>query len=483
MKIVFLLCLCLFTLFNLNAINSFFSQDDFFHLRTIMNKKVSDIPSFYITRLEGQTFYRPLSRESYNLVSFKLFGLNPLPYHLINVLLILINLGLIIIFLSLFTRKVLPILLMLPLFLLSSIHNIELYYLSSVQILLSSAFILSSIISFVLFLRSKLKVYILFSLLFYCIALLSHESAIILPVILFFLNFLVFKLTIRKNVVYILMFVILAIIYLFSISTLFDLPKQEVYRPTFNLNNIFNSLVWYISWSFGLPEILTDFVSSKFLIKKEFISWYGEYAKITFPLIFVYVGMILLHLLIYFKSFIKNRLLLFFIFSFFISISPFLFFPQHKFIYYLGLPIVFFCAGLSLILSIIWKGKGFNKTMVLVILFSFSFVSLQTINLNSLTHWAAKRPKAAKSLLDQFENSYPNPKKGSKFYILDDPSYPAISKEWGTSSKQAFYILSGSDAVQLLYKDTNMKVFYQAFNNFPQLVSKDLLYLVARFPY
>ena len=86
--------------------------------------------------------------------------------------------------------------------------------------------------------------------------------------------------------------------------------------------------------------------------------------------------------------------------------------------------------------------------------------------------------------MEQFTKEYPFVPKGSTFYILDDPSYPYIAKEWGTSSKQAFYILSGSDALKLLYKDTSIETYYQAVGGLPKGVDeKKVINFIAKFPY
>src|SRR3990167_10367730 len=81
----------LVALFLSDSLFSYFSQDDFFHLRTIMDKSLSSIPSFFISEQKEYAFYRPLSRETYNLLMYRLFGLNSLIFHLVNFTLIILN--------------------------------------------------------------------------------------------------------------------------------------------------------------------------------------------------------------------------------------------------------------------------------------------------------------------------------------------------------------------------------------------------------
>ena len=112
----------------------------------------------------------------------------------------------------------------------------------------------------------------------------------------------------------------------------------------------------------------------------------------------------------------------------------------------------------------------------------YLLISDNTLQINKITYWAAKRAKSAAFILKDMKNKYPDLEKGSNIYVTDDPNYPFISKEWGTSSKQAFTILSGSDAFKLLYKDSTIKTYYESLVKPPQGLDKLTIY-EARFPY
>ena len=191
--IIYIPLVLLVFLLQINPISSYFSQDDFFHLRIIMDKEFRDIPGFFVSSLEGQTFYRPISRETYNLVMYKLFDLNPLPFHMVNLGLIILNL----VFMSKIIRNLTSSLVIVffsgLIFSISSLHSIEIYYLPSVQTLLSTASALLSIIFFTKFIQVGNLNYLLASILFYSFALFCHESAIILPGILFLIYFFLKK--------------------------------------------------------------------------------------------------------------------------------------------------------------------------------------------------------------------------------------------------------------------------------------------------
>ncbi len=447
-----------------------------------MDKNITDIPSFFTESLVGQTFYRPLSRETYNLIMYKLFGLNPVPFHMVNLFLILVNVRLLSLFVKNLTGNSLPAIFTAFIYLFSSVHDIELYYLASVQTLMMTTFALVSLLFYLKFLKSRILNYYLASILSFLLALFCHESAIMVLAMIFLITF-VNRGGIRQKVRFLFPIVILGFLYYLSVWDRSNLPNQQVYKAIFQPKAVLNTLSWYVLWSFGLPEMLVDFVKPKLVLKSEFILWYGDFAKIVFPLTFFVVS--ILSIIIWsLRKIIFAKDFLFFIASFLISISPFLFFPQHKFVYYLSLPIIWFSAALGLILALLWRVGNFQKGIAACILLAFMMISFETISLNSKTHWAAKRAKSAEVLIEQFKKDYPSVSKASIFYITDDPNYPVIAKEWGTSSKQAFYILSGSDALQLLYKDPSIKVYYEAIENPPKNLSQNkIISLTAKFPY
>ena len=463
---------------------SYFSQDDFFHLRLVMDKKISDIPWFFTNFLEGQTFYRPLSRETYNLLIYTVFGLNPLPFHVVNLLLILANLVLIYLTIRKLNKNHFLAYFTLIIYFFSSIHSIELYYLASVQTLMATTFSLFCLQFYINYFTERNINYYLSSILFFLISLLCHESAIVLPGIIFLTNFVIQGPTLKEKTLLTLPFIFLSIFYFTTTIDLSNLPKQQIYQPVFQIKTILNTLGWYILWSFGLPETIVDFVKPGFILKEEFIIWYRDYVKIVFPLLFIAISFLIMKVWFQRKTLFSEFFLFFAIGSFIISISPFLLFPQHKFVYYLSLPIIWFSTALGFILANSWKAGNIYKLLTILMLISFIIISYQTNTLNITTHWAAKRAKAAEVLIQQIKLDHPSVPKGSVFYIKDDPYYPDIAKEWGTSSKQAFYILSGKDAVQLIYNDLTIRAYFEDVNDLPLNVDpQKIITLTAKFPY
>lgn len=470
---IFILGISILLILNLSGLFSYFSQDDFFHLNSIADKQLGDLPKFYIERKDYQTFYRPLSRETFNFLMYKVFTLNPLPYHLFNLFLI-ISISFLIykLVIKILKNQLIGYLAVL-IYLLSAVHNVELYYLASVQNLLMTLFSLSSFYFYIYFKESNNKKHYFFSVIFFILGILSHEQAIVLPGLLLLLELFFFKKVTWK----LLPFFIITAVYLIWSYFFINLPKEAVYNPIFNFKSILNTLSWYIVWSFGISEILVDFMGHNLNFNFNFFKWYPWYVTTTFASLFMLTIALFITLVVK-RNFLKWNHIILYIGLFIVSILPFLFFPQKKFVYYLELPIVWFSILLAIIFSV-YK----SKLLIISLLFMILAISYQTTNLNKITYWAAKRADAAEILLKTIKKTYPNPKKGAIFYIKNDPNYPFIAKQWGSSSKQAFYILSGENALQLIYRDKAIKAYYEDINPPLKETIDKLLPIKAEFPY
>lgn len=468
------LIILLLSLYFYNPLTSYFSQDDFFHLRSIMDKSLFDIPGFFLSTQKEYAFYRPLSRETFNLLLYKSLGLNASVFHLINFALILFNGFLIYRFLNLKFPNLSNFVIFFTLipYLFSAIHSIELYYLASVQNLLSASFILLGLI----FLEKRLL-----SIPFFILAIASHESAVVFIPIAAFLKLLNWDRLSWKNskdlILYLLPFILIFFIRIIMHIYGFGLARQSEYLPNFSLQGIINTFIWLSLWSFGLPEMLVDFMTLTLNFNPNLFKYYNYYTNAIFPLFILMIfsgGFLILK-----KR--PSRNLLFFVAAFLFSMTPYLFFPSHKFVYYLSLPIIWLSILIGIILSHGLQYTGISRLLVITFLIAYLIISSQTIRLNQETHWAAKRAESARFILSDLQKHYPSVEKGAIFYIRNDPDYPFIAKEWGSSSKQAFYILSGSDAFKLIYKDSTIKVYFEDVTG-PPNENNPIIY-VAKFPY
>lgn len=483
-KVYFLILFIIFPIFFFNhALFSYFSQDDFFHLRQVMDKNIYSLSVMLVPGASSeQTFYRPLGREFYNFVMINLFGVQPLPYHLVNLSLIIANGFLMYNFIKSFSLNKAVSVIALVVYITSAVHSVELYYLSSIQTILSTTFILLGITSYYFFLKVYQLKYWFFSIFCFLLAILSHESGLVFTGLLASLHLFFKSINLKKMFVYLSPFALLSLIRIFISFSLAALPNQQVYQPVFSIMSITNSIVWFTLWSFGLPEMLKDFITLRFTVNPNLFKWYGSYLNVLIPTFITMISVLMYAFIKFRKKFIVERHTLFYLTAFIISISPFIFFPNHKFVYYLTLPLIWFSALMSVLLYSLWSGKKLAKFLVVIFLGSYILLSYHTISLNKITHWSAKRSRAAQFLISDIKAKYPQVAHNTIFYLKKDPDYPQISPEWGSSSKQAFYILSGSDALQLNYRDTSLKVMYEDIDALPKEQDKVITY-TAKFPY
>lgn len=462
-----------------------FSQDDFFHLRAIMDKEYASIPSFFLSLQKEYAFYRPLSRETFNLLMYKNFGLNPFPFHAVNLVLIIANISTIYLIAQKLLKKFIFAFVAALLYAVNSIHSIELYYLASVQTLLATFFLLWSTFFYLVFIKKNSFLNYCLSIICFILGLLSHEISIVFVGVIFSLEIIINRKKIwdKRLAVRLLPFTLIGVFYLINTALLYRLPNQQVYQPVFSVKSMVNTLSWYTLWVVGLSELLIDFIGPKLAVNPNLLRWYGDYLKVVLP-IFIFWGISLGCIFITFrKKILGNRIFWLLIFTYLFSLSPFLFFPQHKSSYYLTFASSWFSLLLALLISFAWERQKMMKVWVVFVMLAFVVISYQTLKLNQLTYWAAKRGKAAYYLLSDIKKSNPQVAKGTIFYIKNDPEYPFIAKEWGSSSKQAFYILSGADALKLLYKDPSIKVYFEDMGGLPKDSQPPIISHIAKFPY
>lgn len=486
-SLIIIALVILMAVFYKDPLNSYFSQDDFYHFSEIWQMNFSDIPPLFIPGAATTQFYRPVTREIYNMLMYKTFGLNPLPFHFANLLLIILNGLIFITILKKLSVGKFEIIFTAAIYFFSAVHSIQLYYLSAIQTMISTFFVLTAILSYIISREKGARSYYLLTVILYVLAILSHESSAILPVLIGFyelVNLPKWSINNFKKIFYLILPFAIILLVRILISILFlEMPEEQVYKPVFAIGPVFNTLVWFTLWTFGLPEMLTDFATLSLNFNPNLFKFYSYYTNTVFPLFLLILITILLTLLGKINNNLKDKNLWFLGLSYAISLSPFLFFPNHKFVYYLTLPVLFFSGFCGLLLGKYWYLGRSHKFLIITFLVGYLAISYQTINLNKITHWAAKRAQSANFLVRDIKNKFSNSAKGSVFYIKNDPNYPFIAKEWGTSSKQAFYILSGPDAFRLIFNDPDIKTFYEDITGPPKDSPKNLLIYEAVFPY
>src|SRR4030065_1319697 len=87
-KLILLLIILLSFVIFYPSLFSFYTNDDFFLLKISNAKTITDVINFYNLKQgpEGLGMYRPLAMQSFFMLAWKIFDLNPLGLHVISFL-------------------------------------------------------------------------------------------------------------------------------------------------------------------------------------------------------------------------------------------------------------------------------------------------------------------------------------------------------------------------------------------------------------
>src|SRR3990167_4364301 len=369
--------------------SAYFSGDDFFMFKiSLTNGSFGEfikLLGIYPFEERGIAFYRPLFREILHNIYFNFFGLNHIPFRILLMGVHFINISLVYFLIQNILKKRFLSFFVALFFGISSANVATLYYIpGGIE---SSGAVMFALLTIIFY---KLKKYLL-SLVIFLLALSSHEIILATPLILLALSS-------KKALIKLIPFFLLSAILLYIDTAKIGFSPGEVqYKFIFNPKIIGQSFIWYLSWGFGIPEMLQDFV-----------------LPALWGIIF----------------YITNTL---------------------------------------------------PKTLLFIFIISSLFLNIASIKLGEQTHWAATRGKTAQKLIKELRSTYLSLPKGAAIYFANDPAYPYLTKEWGGTSKQASFILNGADALQLLYKDPFLQVFYEDLGGIPKGFPPDKIYsLVAR---
>ncbi len=424
------------------SLANFFSADDWFHLRVANINRLSEFINFFSFTKTVQTiaFYRPLPTQVFFFIFQKLFGLNPLLYHLFALLcfgfsLYLIN-KLAVILLSSQKKALIATLI----YGFSVSNFTRLYFLSAFQEIALVSFACLCLLAYLN--NQKWR-----SLAFFILALLSKETAVVIPLIILIIDWYRKKVELRRLAPY---FLVLAP-YLYLRLFRFGGAAGETYVWNFSPVKAANTLMWYFLWSLGAPELLIDYIGSGLRPIPRFFTDYPIWWLVILGLILTNLGLLAYLLVRKIKK--TDRQLVGFGALFIVSLLPVLFLPQHKFALELGLPLIWFALGISVLLH--KKGR-------LLVIFLFSYLALN-LSMNYLTytrHYSVGRAKISKKVFDYLTRNYPKEPTDSYFEFVNDTADYGAS--WG-SSKQIANSIGGSELFRVFYQDPNYHVYYEDF--------------------
>jgi len=450
------------------SLANFYTNDDFFHLRISQVNSFKEFLNFFnlFKSPEGWGLYRPLTTQVFYFLTVKFFNLSPLPLHIISFLTFFV----IVFLVSEFTRIIIKnkniALLSAFLYATSATHFGHLYFLGAYQELGMTLFFLSSVIFFVKYeINTKTKYavkYLFLSFIFFIMALMSKETALVLPPILV-LTYIYFKLIKRINISIktfifsILPYILTLLIYLFLRFRYYGFVSGDSYLWNFSPFKAINTLSWYGLWAFNIPEMLVDFVGPGLHLNPNLLKYWS---KEIIPIFTLFVLQIFLVFGLMIKSFINRKkiskekcfLLIFSFFWFVLTLIPIIFLSIHKFTFYLTLPLI----GIVLVLGYLLKEAMINRVGIGLFLAVWIITSVLTLRFTIQTNWITQGEKVSEKVYLYFlKNRWDFISKNIIFIdISEDKSLP-----W-SPTETIKTVLSGNNFFYVFYPEFSVHVYY-----------------------
>lgn len=472
----------------------YFSADDFYNMHLVFHGAWKDIfAAFLFSRREDFLFYRPLTTQFYFFVGQRLFDLHPIGYHLVSSLVFgtiiysVFKLTLVLTKherLSLFTTAF---------YALSASNFTRLAWTTQIQELLFAFSSLVTILAWIKYWQLRERKYYLFTLFFFLLALMSKETAVILPVLLVITSAMrLQQISILAFFKAFLLFLAILIIYSYLRFIIIGVSLGGNYFTSYSLKQIANTLAWYGLWAIGIPELFVNFsyFGKSGVINPKVIE-YLLTDKIDILIRFGTFGLLLIFLtLFFFKGLLGKKkrsdpkYLLFVVFGllwFVVALFPLLFSPFHKFPYELTLPLY----GLSLVLATITlQGSGlldkYQPSMTIFLpcltIVLYLIANITAVNVEFDHNWVVGRGIVAHKVVEHFRRHFPVFPYERKVVLYND--IPTVNKILGVS-RQLDYALSGSKAFQLIYNDNKVRLYFEDGGDIPLICASNTLLLAS----
>lgn len=404
-----------------NIINSFFLSDDFVFIDAVKSQK--NFLPLWVNAL----FIRPVVMASYSLDAW-IWKLNPAGYHLTNILLHSVNAFLVFLFSSLLLgffdfEKNLKFRISLfsgILFLVFSGHSESVSWISGRTDVIATLFVLISFCCYLNYRKSKKIATVLFSYLFFILALMSKESVIVYPLLIFVFDFFlqeeksrrynIFKaITIQNG----LFFLLLAGYFLFRIMVLGSFLEISGGGQT-NFGIVVSNMMFFVSRSLVPFQVLEPLWNT--LLSGD--AAFGEFAFKFLIFVFFCGGLLMLFV----KARKKEKSLIGFAsFAFLVSLIPVLNWrisigdtQNERFLYF---PSVFISLLLVLGVFLVLKRKILKNTLIgLLMILNIGFLY------QSNTNWKEAGAVSRGILFSFITNVNKNPAENSeKIFVLNLP--------------------------------------------------------------
>lgn len=452
---------------------SFFWQDDLYFLRLAQISSVRELALFFspVPGLLSTPMYRPLTSQFFFFVMKSIFGLQAGWWYFVSILLTGVLFFAVWKWLKAMELSPRVRIVTQLLFAFSATHFYRISYLSAVQEIVMSLFVVGA-----LYFSARKKTAVV--LLFFFLGLLSKETAIVL------LPLLAVQMLYRrewrwKEVIYAGLMGVSYMLLRFGVYGV-DRVGGEHYAWIFAPSKVVHTGIWYTLWSLGLPELTINYVGSGFRLLPHFWTDFPEHGQ---PVI----GSFLLTLVAFaaatiggsWKRVVKKEKKWFASLAFagvfmILGLLPVLFLPDHKFPLGQTLGLL----GLSLGCGFLFEKA--RRGLLFLALASFIFANLVTVAFSYQRHYAIARSSIAKKVYDALapQKAEFSEKKG--LYFLNDPR--ATHPIWGSSKQidqainsEHFAQVVFGKAVPIRFEDTTKKEDLSQEIEWVELESRDFL--------
>ena len=452
--------------------STYFHQDDFLHLEQSQTPRQL-IGAFNLFSKGEFPFYRPIPTQLDFCLGQRIFSLNPFGYHVINFIVFFINIILVYILVSKIVKNKTVGSIASLFFAINSTHFPPLYSPAYVHELLYVFFGLLVVTFYLSYLSSNKLYYYFYSLICFVLALMTKETAVILPGILFLCNILLTqKNSLKELIKRLLPFAAILFIYLFGHVFYYGLAQNTSYQVIIGKQNL-NILFWYFLWALSVPNILIDFIGPGLKINPVFFA-IGNWRSYLFITLIPILLSILFFLIL--RTFqLNNKLLRKYIILgigwFVIGLIPLIIFPLHK----LATEQAFSLVGLSLILGVsVYFNLPRHKYFALLFSILFLIMATNSIILARKTHWIVRSANQAKNTIDYIQTRVPFLKDSDIIYFKNgEVKLPTYG-----SSKQIYYALGNGVGLKIIFAKPNLRLYFEDINILPKKLKSNNIIII-----
>lgn len=435
-----------------NAFSTYFFNDDFFFLRISRINNINQFVNFFSPI--RQVSYKPISQEIFYLLTH-FVNENVFIAHCFVFAIYFIGLFYLFKVIALLTKNKILAYLTTLFYAVSFTHVFQLYYLATFQDIAIFTFLC---LSFFFFLKEKTVL----SLIYFTLALLSKETAILfVPFLVLCKLFLIKKTKFSKIYPFLFLGLIFIPIYQYGLRYVTSLDN---YRIAFNPRLIANNSLWYFFWSLGFPNFTSLYFTSIFRPPiTDFWKMLTNFPEIKLYYLLLIIYLSLLGVGIFFYL-IKNKnkfiklinVCLFGLLSFFIFLGPILFF-EHRWMVRLAVPLIFISLIQGYIVNLLIKKQGIFTLLGLITVGLYLYLQILGISIHESSSTFLLESRFTKNAKRYFETNKKEILKHKNIYFIDKTKI--IPMPWGGSEKLKV-TLSDQNFIDHYFPKTNLKAVY-----------------------